>query len=114
MKKLILPCGASMDIEEDRVEEALILGHRLVGCAACNPRLRLTWFQRKFGERINGAGTRAVHGAQMSTHSLFSPSAAHRWIPCPGSAVITQANRSAAGKREVKQNCHQVDFKKTQ
>jgi hypothetical protein len=54
MKKLILPCGASMDIEENRVEEALLLGHRLVGCAACNPRLRLTWFQRKFGKGLTG------------------------------------------------------------
>ncbi len=34
----------------------------------------------------------------MSTHSLFSPSAAHRWIPCPGSMAFpenTQDNDSS-------------------
>ena len=66
MKRLILPCGASLDIEEDRAEEPLILGHKLVGCAACNPRLRPTWFQRMLGDKLTGLErelSRAQRGA---------------------------------------------------
>jgi len=48
--KFKLSCGASMTVDAEEGDPhlaALALGHRLVGCAACNPRLRKRrWWQR--------------------------------------------------------------------